>query len=107
VALTATAIYYYDVKLMAEMAVQSGHPKEAERFRDWAGEIKTAFNSKFYDSENHTYATGSQTALSMPLVVGLVEEQNREGVLESLKKTIVQRDEKALTAGDVGVSFFD
>jgi alpha-L-rhamnosidase len=105
VALTATAIYYYDVKLMAEMAVQSGHPKEAERFRDWAGEIKTAFNSKFYDSENHTYATGSQTALSMPLVVGLVEEQNREGVLESLKKTIVQRDEKALTAGDVGFHF--
>lgn len=103
-ALTATAIYFYDVRLMSEIAVLLGNNSDVEKYSVWADEIKTAFNTKFYNSETKVYSTGSQTSISMPLVVGLVDEENREAVVETLVKSI-QNSGNALTAGDVGFNF--
>ncbi len=103
-ALTATAIYYYDVTLLSRMANLLGHDEQAKYYTQLAAEIKTAFNNKFFDEQQHVYATGSQTAMSMPWAVGLVEEPYREAVLNKLISTIRQSG-KVLTAGDIGFHF--
>ena len=103
-ALTATAIYYYDVKLLADIAKTLNRKKDVERFTNWANDIKKAFNTQFYDSINKTYSTGSQTSISMPLCVGLTDDENKEAVLASLCKSI-EKDGFALTAGDIGFHF--
>lgn len=103
VSLTATAIYFYDLKLLSEMA-GIRQKKEKDMLQQWTEEVRHAFNRKFYHPETGVYSTGSQTAMSMPLCFGMVEDQYREKVFENLLDTIVA-DNKALTAGDVGFHY--
>ena len=101
---TATAIYFYDVKLMSQMADLLGKQADAARYQQLAEQIKQAFNAKYYNADQGYYDRNSQTANAMPLYVGLVEEQNRAKVLQSLVKEIEGRG-YALTAGDIGYRF--
>jgi len=103
-ALTATAIYYYDLSLLSKMATILGFKDDALVLADSAQTVRDAFNAKFYNPETHVIATGSQTAYSMPLVVGLVPDQDRAEVLKNLVKA-VEADGFALTAGDVGYHY--
>lgn len=103
VSLTATATYFYDVKLMAQMADVIQKP-EKDMLRNWAEEVRSRFNSEFFNSETKVYSTGSQTAMSMPYCFGIVEEQYKERVLKNLVDSIVSNN-KALTAGDIGFHF--
>jgi alpha-L-rhamnosidase len=102
--LTATAIYYYDLKLLARMAGILGKPEDARGFEELAAEVGAAFNREYFRGESASYATGSQTALAMPLCVGLVDEENRRAVFESLVQGI-RAGGNALTAGDVGFHY--
>jgi len=104
VALTATAIYYYDLVLLSEMAGILNKDEEKKSFFKWASEVKTAFNSIFYNSQTAVYSTGSQTAMAMPWCVGLVDETNKIKVMENLTDSITAHG-KVLTAGDVGFHF--
>ena len=103
-ALTATSIYFYDVKLLSEMASVLKKTDEQKRFATWAGEIKTAFNSKFFNTETGVISTGSQTAMAMPWCVGLVDEQYKPKVMQNLEDSI-RAQGKPLTAGDVGFRY--
>ena len=104
VALTATAIYYDDVKLLAAIAGVLQKTTEQEQYQNMAEEIREAFNQKFFDQEKKVYASGSQTAMAMPLCTGLVEKPYREQVLANLEDSI-RANGKALTAGDVGFHY--
>jgi hypothetical protein len=86
------------------MAKLLGKTAEVGQFTTWAADVKKAFNAKFYDAATKKYATGSQTAMAMPLAVGLVEDANKAGVLDQLKTDIIT-NESALTAGDIGFHF--
>lgn len=103
-ALTATSIYYYDVKLLSEMAAVLKKSDEQKRLTAWAGEIKTAFNAKFFNSKTGVISTGSQTAMAMPWCVGLVDEQYKTKVMQNLEDSI-RAQGKPLTAGDVGFRY--
>lgn len=102
--LTATAIYYYDLKLLIEMASILNKNDEYNRLVDWANEVKTAFNAEFFNPETGVFSTGSQTAMSMPLCVGLIDEQYQTKVLQNLEDSI-RAQGKPLTAGDVGFHY--
>lgn len=102
--LTATAIYYYDVNLMVSMAAILNHAEEEQRLAKLADEIKNAFNKKFFNNDTKIYSTGSQTAMAMPLCVGLVNEDDRDEVFKNLID-IINKNGKALTAGDIGFHF--
>jgi hypothetical protein len=102
--LTATAIYYYDVKILAEMAAVSGRTSEVAFFESWAEDIRNAFNTTSFDVKTKVYATGSQTSMAMPLVLGIVEEPYRDEVFANFVQSIENND-KALTAGDVGFHY--
>jgi alpha-L-rhamnosidase len=101
---TATAIYHYDVMLLGKMAALLQKRDDELAYKKLQEEIKTAFNSTFYNAEGHVYSTGSQTAMAMPLCVGLVDESNRQQVLKNLVDSIYKTN-KALTAGDIGFHF--
>lgn len=103
-ALTATAIYYYDILLLSKMMELTNNNEDALKMSVLAGEVKKAFNTKFFNKVTNVYSTGSQTAMSMPLCVGLVDANNRKAVFNNLVESI-SRSGKSLTAGDIGFHF--
>lgn len=104
VALTATAFYYYDSKIVAQVAALLGNADDARQYQELASQIRTAFNQKFFDSKTDQYATGSQCSNSIPLVIGLVETKDRASVLANVVKDVRQHG-NGLTAGDVGYRY--
>jgi hypothetical protein len=104
IALTATAIYYEDVTKMARIAALLHRDDDARAFAAEEGEIKAAFNRAFFQADTASYATGSQTAQAMPLVLGLVPPDRRPAVLETLLRDLRSRA-NALTSGDVGYRY--
>ncbi|MDM1293613.1 family 78 glycoside hydrolase catalytic domain [Sphingobacterium sp. N143] len=99
--ITATAIYYYDLKLMVDIATLLGKKEDAEKFKTLQEAVFNAFNQQFYHPQEQRYGSGSQTALAMPLYVGLVPQDLQQPVFEKLTTTVCQND-TALTAGDIG-----
>lgn len=103
-ALTATAIYYYDVELMSKMAALLNKSADALKYQNLSKEIRTSFNKEFFNANTNVYSSGSQTAMAMPLCLGLVNESNKKQVLANLIDSI-NTNNKALTAGDIGFHF--
>lgn len=103
-ALTATAIYYYDLSLMQKVSTLLNLPDDAKTFEALRTKVKNAFNQKFFDNAKQIYSTGSQTAMALPLCVGLVDDQAKDAVVQNLVKSI-RESNNALTAGDIGFHF--
>jgi hypothetical protein len=101
---TATSIYYYDARLLGKMAELLGEEKDAAFFSEMAESIRQDFNKKFFNSDSKVYSTGSQTAYSMPLFFGMVDDSIRKPVVENLVKSIKENN-NALTAGDIGYRY--
>jgi hypothetical protein len=104
IALTATAFYYQDCVLLAEAAKRLGKSEDAATYSALAGKIREAFNAKFFDAKNAYYATGSQAAQAIPLVMGLVTPEQRQSVMDALVRD-VQGHGNANSAGDVGYRY--
>lgn len=104
VALTATAFYFQDVEIMAQVAALLGKNDDAQQFSALAEKIRAAFNVKFYNATNQFYATDSQCANAIPLVMGLCEAANRAAVVDAIVADVRSRG-NALTAGDVGYRY--
>jgi hypothetical protein len=102
--ITATSIFFYDAKLLGDMAELLEEKEDALSFRKMAKEIKNAFNSKFFNKAANVYSSGSQTAMAMPLFFGMVDENIKKDVLKNLIKSINENN-KALTAGDIGYRY--
>ncbi len=64
-ALTATSIYYYDLKLVSNVAELLNEDSDVIKYSVWANEVREAFQEKFYDHETGSCATGSQTSYAM------------------------------------------
>jgi hypothetical protein len=104
VPLTATAFYYYDASILARAAALIGRPDDAKRFAELAAETRAAFNRTFFNRTNGQYATGSQCANSIPLVMDLTDPPNHASVLAAVAEDVRGRG-NALTAGDVGYRY--
>jgi hypothetical protein len=102
--LTATAFYFQDADILARAAARLGRTDDARQFAGLAKNIRAAFNEKFYNPTNHFYATDSQCANAIPLVMGLCEPTNRAAVVEAIVQDVRARG-NALTAGDVGYGY--
>ncbi len=104
VALTATAFYYEDAQILSRISEVLGKPEEATHDRALAAQISAAFNRAFFDPATGGYATGSQCANSIPLVMDLAGPEQRPRVLEAVVADVRRRG-NALTAGDVGYRY--
>ena len=82
--LTATAFYYYDTWILAQSAALLERSDDAKNFADQARSIRAVFNARFFNPTNHVYATGSQCANAIPLVMNICEPENRAVVLDAI-----------------------
>ena len=110
VALSATAMYYYELCTMSRIAQLLRKEADARRFTTMAADVKRAFNARFWNAEKRQYENGSQTASAMALYMNLVTDDNRNDVLQALVSDITTRMEDAsssplVTAGDVGFRY--
>lgn len=101
---TATAIYYQDVKILERAARLLGKEADVQKYAALASDIKRAFNEKFFDKKTLKYDRDSQTANSIALHMDLVEPQYKAVVRQNLIDDIRRRG-NALTAGDVGYRY--
>ncbi|WBL23396.1 alpha-L-rhamnosidase [Zunongwangia sp. HRR-M8] len=101
IAVSATSHYFYGSKFLAKAAKMLGNSADAQKYSKLTEDIRTAFNSKFYNSDNGSYATGSQFSNAVPIYMDIVQPENKEKVLKSLMDTIKANDYR-LTTGDVG-----
>jgi alpha-L-rhamnosidase len=101
--ITATAFYFNDARLMAQIATLLDKPEDAARYAKLAEEIRAAWLAKFRNDDG-TYATESQCANSLALVMQLAEPSDRAAALASIIADIDQRG-TAVTAGDVGFRY--
>ena len=99
ISLTADAYYCLDAQILAQAAAKIGRPNDATRFGRLAANIGTAFNMTYYSTSNGYYASGSQTAQSLPLFLGIVDPTNRALVTSELVANV---NSLGLTAGDIG-----
>jgi len=100
-ALTATATYYYNAFILKEVAKVLKDTLSLKKFKILTDEIKNEFNKIFFDSVKCIYATGSQTAMAMPLVLDIVPIKYKNKVVKNFVDSIKKNDYK-LTAGDIG-----
>jgi hypothetical protein len=70
------------------MANLIGEKEDALYYSNMVEEIKMAFNAKFFDPVTKVYSTGSQTAYSMPLFFGMVDDSCKKDVVGNLIKSI-------------------
>lgn len=101
---TATAIYYYDVTIMRQIALLLGKTADATKYEALAFRIKKSFNETYWDVSARKYDRDSQAANAMALYTGLADEDKKEQVLGNLIADIRGRN-NALTAGDVGYRY--
>ena len=102
--ITATATFYYDLKIMIEAARLLNKSADLRMYKQLAAAVKASFNSNFFDKQKLQYDSASQTANAMALYMGMVEPQYKQAVIDALIKDIKRRN-NALTAGDIGYRY--
>jgi len=101
---TATAIYYYDLVIMTQVAELLNIKRDADNYQKLAAEVKRAFNDSFFHKDTKQYATGSQTANAMAVYMNLVDPEFKNAVIENIVKDIRSRN-NSLTTGDIGYHY--
>jgi alpha-L-rhamnosidase len=100
--LLSTAIFYHDLRLMARSARLLRKTQDAEHFETLAGQVKVAFNRRFYNSEAGYYDNGTQTSCVLPLALGLVPDEYKANVFAHLVQKITVESDNHLRTGLVG-----
>lgn len=104
VPVVATCVYYYDLSVMKQVAELLGKGEDAKEYQGRMERVFREYNLQFLDDQTGRYATGSQAAQAMSLIVGLVPEDMEERVVKQLRDDVIKRD-FAITAGDIGHPF--
>ena len=99
----ATAFYYWSVRLTAKAALVLGVREDAQEYRKLAGEIKKAFQKKYFDREGNLRIQ-TQTAMVLALYFSLAPAKSRKKVKEELRKNIREHGNH-LTTGFVGTCY--
>ncbi len=100
----ATAFYYADVITMRQIASVLGQHDDAARYRQLAGNIKAAYNARFYDAGSGYYDIGCQSAQAWALAFDLVDKENRDAVEMYLNSSVNHR-QRRFTTGYAGTKW--
>lgn len=99
--ITATSIYYDNLKIMTKISELMDDEEQKQHYDSLQHVVYRRFNETFYKPAQKVYGSASQTALAMPLYMGLVDAENVEAVTANLVKDIVAHD-TSFTSGDIG-----
>ncbi len=102
--LTATAIYFQDIMILKQAARLLSKKDDADHYAKLADEVRAAFNKAFFHADTNQYDRNSQTANAMPLMLGLVADNRRSAVLDSLAHGFHANGSR-VNAGDIGFMY--
>jgi alpha-L-rhamnosidase len=103
--LVSSFYYYYDVKILANIAGVLGYADEEKQYQELAAKIKKAFHDEYFETESKSYTSGTQTANTLALFLDLVPEDSKEEVLECLRNDIIYSHDTHLTTGIIGTKY--
>ena len=103
--LVSTFFYYYDVKILADIAEILGRDIDARTYRKLQGEIKASFHQEFYDPETGGYGTNSQTSNVLALFLDLAPQNVRGRVHGNLVRDILYTRNTHLSTGIMGTKY--
>ncbi len=89
-------------QLVEKMATALGRTGEAEQAGKRADAIGKATHAAFFDAANKRYVIDEQIYYAFPLLVGITPEPEREAVLASLIRCIVEKNKGHLDTGMLG-----
>ena len=104
-ALTGTAAYYQNVKLLAQLARTLGKTEDAREAEALAENIRTAFNGKFLKPGTGRYDSGAQVCQAFALYFDLVPENEKQNALDVLVKDIMDTHKGHLSTGIYGTKY--
>ena len=97
---TDTCFYFYDAKVFSEIARILGKNDDAKEYSELANDIRTSFNQKFFKADTGQYSTGSEGSNAVPYVIGIVEPEHRESVLNGIVEDL-KKNGNSFTTGEV------
>ncbi len=100
--LVSTAYYYYNLKLMSDIASVLNRPEDSASFQKLAGQTKEAFNREYYRESIQSYSIGRQGANVFALGFGLVPENRIREVFRSLVRNIESNTGEHFDTGMMG-----
>jgi alpha-L-rhamnosidase len=103
-ALTSTAYYYVNCRMLARFGELLGKGADARRYHRQAVRIARAFNKRFYDPGTGVYAGNGQTSMACALYQGLAEKTEQGKVLTALMAAI-EANEGRLDYGILGAKY--
>ncbi len=104
-AIVSSFYYYYDVRILSDIARLLGKAGDAAAYDKLSAEIRTAFHREYYDPKTGDYADGTQTANTLALFLDLAPREVRGRVWGRLFDNIVYRHDSHLTTGFIGVKY--
>lgn len=102
--ITSTAIYYYDLKILAQTAAVLHNRADEKKYTELSLQVKKAYNETFFNKQTSQYGTGSQTANAISVYMGLADEDGKEKVINNLIQDI-RNHQNGVTAGDIGFRY--
>ncbi len=99
----STAYLYLDATIISNIARLLQKHDDEKKYRSLAQKVKRGFNTHFYKPDTHSYANGSQTALSIALMFGLVPESERQDVLANLADNVERQGH--IDTGIIGAKY--
>ena len=104
VAMTATCGSAYFNRLVSQVAVLLNQTNDANFYSEQSQRTAAALNNTFLDSATGSYATNSQTAQLLPLVLEVAPKEQRQLIQSQLVASIAHA-ENHLTTGFEGTPF--
>ncbi len=89
VALTSTAFYYYNARLLAELAGILGRRGDVNRYGKLAGQIKRAFVERFLKRGTGEYDIGTQACQAFALYLDLVPDEEKKAAAEVMVSEVM------------------
>ncbi|MCH4551652.1 glycoside hydrolase family 78 protein [Aestuariibaculum lutulentum] len=104
--LLSSAFYYHLLQIMKKFAkIEGNSDADIPYYDDLAERIKRAFNAKYFNRENYSYANNTVTANVLPLAFDMVPDGLADKVFENMVYQIEVVKEGHISTGVVGTQF--
>jgi alpha-L-rhamnosidase len=97
--------YYYDVKILSDVAKILGNEADASGYGKLAEEIKASFHREYFDAKTGGYATNSQTANALALFLELAPKEAGGSAWQNLFESLAYWHNSHLTTGIIGTKY--
>lgn len=111
-ALTSTWYYYFDVKLLAQIAAILEKKDDAGEYSELAFQIKNRFNEYFLNENQYAAIRVSsfdkrpnQTSNMLPLFLNMAPEEKKQAVLKNLITSVVREHDCHVDTGIIGTKY--